>query len=113
MSVFIENTNLLRVTDVMVTAIDGTESLSTLDGEFTIFDSAGVEVTGQTWPTVLTLNTAGDYSGFIEADLDWIAGNTYDIVTTIGTSELDTAVFHHAVIPVERTSSQGSWVPSS
>ena len=110
MATYIDNTNLLRVTDVMVTAVDGTESLSSLAGEFTIYDSSDVEVTGQTWPAALTLNTAGDYSGIIESDVAFVAGASYNVKITIGTTVNDTGEFNHTIQPVERTTSQGSWV---
>ena len=112
MPTYIDNTNLLRVTDVNVTALDGTTSLSSLTGEFTIIDSNDVEVTGQTWPTALTLNTAGDYSGIIESDVAFVAGNFYNVKINIGTTVNDTGEFNHTIQPVERTSSSSTWVSS-
>ena len=110
MPIFIDNTGLVRVTEVEITAVDGTSALSTLAGEFTIYDSNDVEVTGQTWPTALTLNAAGDYGGIIESDLAWVAGSSYNVKITIGTTVSNTGEFNHTVIPTERESSQGSWV---
>ena len=110
MPTYIDNTNLLRVTDVNVTALDGTTSLSSLTGEFTIIDSNDVEVTGQTWPTALTLNTAGDYSGVIESDVAFIEGTTYTAVVTIGTAVTNMAEFNHSITPKDRTSQNSTWV---
>lgn len=113
MPTYIDNTNLLRVTEVNVTALDGTTSLSTLDGTFTIIDSSDVEVTGQTWPTSLTLNTDGDYTGVIESDVAFTEGETYTAVVTIGTAVTNQAEFNHAINPKERTSQNSTWVTST
>ena len=112
MPIFIDNTGLVRVTEVEITAVDGTSALSTLAGEFTIYDSNDVEVTGQTWPTALTLNTAGDYGGIIESDVAFVAGSSYNVKVNIGTTVNDTGEFNHTVIPVERTSVSSTWVSS-
>ncbi len=113
MPTYIDNTNLLRVTEVNVTALDGTTSLSSLTGEFTIIDSNEVEVTGQTWPTSLTLNTPGDYSGVIESDVDFIDGQSYTAVVTIGTVVTNMAEFNHTINPKDRTSQNSTWVAST
>lgn len=110
MPTYIDNTNLLRVTEVNVTALDGTTSLSSLTGEFTVIDSNSVEVTGQTWPTSLTLNTDGDYTGVIESDVDFIEGQTYTAVITIGTDVANMAEFNHFITPRDRTSQNSTWV---
>lgn len=85
MSVFIDNTGILRVTNAKITAVDGTSSALSVSGELTILDSSGAKVSGQTWPTAMTLNSPGSYSAVIESDLALIARRNYTAVLTFGT----------------------------
>ena len=100
--IYIDNTGILRVSDAKVTALDGTTTLLSESGTFTIFDSAGVEVPGQVFPTALTLNEPGDYAGIIESDVEFLANRRYTAVVTIGTEPNARAVFNVDVRPVER-----------
>ena len=102
MSVFIGNTGILRVTDAKLAALDGTTTLLSESGTFTIFDSSGAEVAGQVFPTALTLNEPGDYAGIIESDVEFLANRRYTAVVTIGTEPNARAVFNVDVRPVER-----------
>ena len=102
MSVFIDNTGILRVTDAKLAALDGTSTLLSASGTFTIYDSADAEVVGQVWPTALTLNEPGDYAGIIESDVEFLPGRRYTAVVTIGTEPNSRAVFNVDVRPVER-----------
>ena len=94
MNVFIDNTNLLRVTSAKLTALNGSQSLLTETGTFTIMDSNGAEVAGQVWPTSLTLNSPGSYSGIIEADLALTHNARYTAIVTIGSTPSLTAEFN-------------------
>lgn len=94
MTIYIDNTNVLRVSSVTSTALDGTETLLTADGTFTMYDLEGVEVVGQTWPTALTLNSPGDYAGILESDIVLVARRKYNVVVTIGTAPNELATFN-------------------
>jgi len=100
--IYIDNTGILRVSDAKVTALDGTTTLLSESGTFTIFDSAGVEVPGQVFPTALTLNEPGDYAGIIESDLEFLPGRRYSAVVTIGTEPNSRAVFNVDLRPSRR-----------
>ena len=100
--IYIDNTGILRVSDAKVTALDGTTTLLSESGTFTIFDSAGVEVPGQVFPTALTLNEPGDYAGIIESDLEFLPGRRYSAVVTIGTKPNSRAVFNVDLRPSRR-----------
>ena len=102
MAVYIDNTGILRVSDAKVTALDGTTTLLSESGTFTIFDSAGVEVPGQVFPTDLTLNEPGDYAGIIESDVEFLPGRRYSAVVTIGTEPNSRAVFNVDLRPSRR-----------
>jgi len=102
MAIYIDNTGILRVTDVKLSALDGTTTLFSESGTFTIFDSSGAEVAGQVFPTALTLNEPGDYAGIIESDVEFLPGRRYTAVVTIGTDSNSRAVFNVYVRPVER-----------
>ena len=102
MAVYIDNTGILRVTDAKLAALDGTSTLLSESGTFTIFDSSGAEVAGQVFPTALTLNEPGDYAGIIESDVEFLANRRYTAVVTIGTEPNARAVFNVDVRPVER-----------
>ena len=102
MDVFIDNTGLLRVTNAKITAIDGTKTDLSEAGELTIVDRLGAEVAGQTWPTALTLNSAGDYSAIIESDLELTARRTYTAILTFGTAPNLRGDFNVAFTAVER-----------
>ena len=100
--IYIDNTGILRVSDAKVTALDGTTTLLSESGTFTIFDSAGVEVPGQVFPTALTLNEPGDYAGIIESDVEFLPGRRYSAVVTIGTEPNSRAVFNVELRPSRR-----------
>ena len=100
--IYIDNTGILRVSDAKVTALDGTTTLLSESGTFTIFDSAGVEVPGQVFPTALTLNEPGDYAGIIESDVEFLPGRRYSAVVTIGTEPNSRAVFNVDLRPSRR-----------
>ena len=102
MSVFIDNTGILRVTNAKIAALNGTSTLLSAPGTFTIYDSADSEVAGQVWPTELTLNEPGDYAGIIESDVEFLPNRRYTAVVTIGTEPNARAVFNVDVRPVER-----------
>jgi len=102
MSVFIDNTGILRVTDAKITALDGTVTLLSASGTFTIYDSGDDEVPGQVWPTALTLNEPGDYAGVIESDLEFVPLYRYTAVVTIGTEPSSRAVFNVDFRPTQR-----------
>ena len=102
MAVYIDNTGILRVTDAKLSALDGTTTLLSESGTFTIYDSADAEVVGQVWPTALTLNEPGDYAGIIESDVEFLPNRRYTAVVTIGTEPNSRAVFNVDVRPVER-----------
>jgi hypothetical protein len=102
-NVFIDNTGILRVTGAKITAIDGTQTDLTLAGSLTILDKLDAEVSGQTWPLVLTLNSPGDYSGFIESDLALVALEEYTAVVTFGTVPNSRAEFNVKFTAVDRT----------
>ena len=102
MAVYIDTTGILRVSDAKVTALDGTSTLLSESGTFTIFDSAGVEVPGQVFPTALTLNEPGDYAGIIESDVQFLPGRRYSAVVTIGTEPNSRAVFNVDLRPSRR-----------
>ena len=102
MAIYIDNTGILRVTDVKLSALDGTTTLFSESGTFTIFDSSGAEVAGQVFPAALTLNEPGDYAGIIESDVEFLPGRRYTAVVTIGTEPNSRAVFNVDVRPVER-----------
>ena len=88
--------------DAPTTRVDGTTTLLSESGTFTIFDSAGAEVAGQVFPTALTLNEPGDYAGIIESDVEFLPNRRYTAVVTIGTDSNSRAVFNVYVRPVER-----------
>ena len=100
--IYIDNTGILRVSDAKVTALDGTTTLLSESGTFTIFDSAGAEVPGQVFPTALTLNEPGDYAGIIESDVEFLPGRRYSAVVTIGTEPNSRAVFNVDLRPSRR-----------
>ena len=100
--IYIDNTGILRVSDAKVTALDGTTTLLSESGTFTIFDSAGVEVPGQVFPTALTLNEPGNYAGIIESDVEFLPGRRYSAVVTIGTEPNSRAVFNVDLRPSRR-----------
>ena len=100
--IYIDNTGILRVSDAKVTALDGTTTMLSESGTFTIFDSAGVEVPGQVFPTALTLNEPGDYAGIIESDVEFLPGRRYSAVVTIGTEPNSRAVFNVDLRPSRR-----------
>ena len=100
--IYIDNTGILRVSGAKVTALDGTTTLLSESGTFTIFDSAGVEVPGQVFPTALTLNEPGDYAGIIESDVEFLPGRRYSAVVTIGTEPNSRAVFNVDLRPSRR-----------
>ena len=100
--IYIDNTGILRVSEAKVTALDGTTTLLSESGTFTIFDSAGVEVPGQVFPTALTLNEPGDYAGIIESDVEFLPGRRYSAVVTIGTEPNSRAVFNVDLRPSRR-----------
>ena len=100
--IYIDNTGILRVTDAKLKALDGTTTLLSASGTFTIYDSAGAEVVGQVWPTALTLNEPGDYAGIIESDIEFLAGRRYSAVITIGTEPNSRAVFNVDLRPSRR-----------
>ena len=100
--IYIDNTGILRVTDAKLKALDGTTTLLSESGTFTIFDSAGVEVPGQVFPTALTLNEPGDYAGIIESDVEFLPGRRYSAVVTIGTEPNSRAVFNVDLRPSRR-----------
>ena len=100
--IYIDNTGILRVSDAKVTALDGTTTLLSESGTFTIFDSAGVEVLGQVFPTALTLNEPGNYAGIIESDVEFLPGRRYSAVVTIGTEPNSRAVFNVDLRPSRR-----------
>jgi|TARA_R110000782_G_scaffold218638_1_gene306035 hypothetical protein len=102
-NVFIDNTGLLRVTNAKLTALDGTQAALTLAGSLTIIDKLGAEVSGQTFPTALTLNSPGDYSCFIESDLALVALDEYTAVITFGTVPNSRADFNVKFTAVDRT----------
>jgi hypothetical protein len=102
-NVFIDNTGILRVTGAKITALDGTQTDLTAAGALTILDSDGAEVAGQTWPLVLTLNSAGDYSGIIESDLSLVALQEYSAQITFGTVPNSRAEFNVKFTAVDRT----------
>ena len=102
MAVYIDNTGILRVTDAKLAALDGTSTLLSELGTFTIFDSSGAEVAGQVFPTALTLNEPGDYAGIIDSDVEFLPNRRYTAVVTIGTEPNSRAVFNVDVRPVER-----------
>jgi len=102
MAIYIDNTGILRVTDAKLAALDGTTTLLSESGTFTIFDSSGAEVAGQVFPTTLALNEPGDYAGIIESDVEFLPGRRYTAVVTIGTEPNSRAVFNVDVRPVER-----------
>lgn len=99
MTMYIDNTHVLRVSDVTSTALDGTETLLTADGTFTMYDLNGNEVAGQAWPTVLTLNSPGNYAGVLESDLVLETGRNYSVEVTIGTAPNELATFRY-IVPV-------------
>ena len=102
MAVYIDNTGILRVTDAKLAALDGTTTLLSESGTFTIFDSSGAEVAGQVFPTALILNEPGDYAGIIESDVEFLPGRRYTSVVTIGTEPNARAVFNVDIRPVDR-----------
>ena len=100
--IYIDNTGILRVSDAKVTALDGTTTLLSESGTFTIFDSSGAEVAGQVFPTALTLNEPGNYAGIIESDVEFLPGRRYSAVVTIGTEPNSRAVFNVDLRPSRR-----------
>jgi len=103
MKVFIDNTGILRFKEATITALDGTSSLLSAPGTFTIYDSKGEEVLGQNWPTTLTLNEAGDYAGIIESDVVFLVNKRYTAVASFGSAPNSKAVFNVVLEPVKRT----------
>jgi len=100
--IFIDNTGVLRVKNAKLTAVDGTVTLLTEDGTFTIYDSAGEEVTGQVWPVNLTLNEPGNYAGIIESDVEFLPNRMYTAKVIIGTEPNTRAVFNVSLRPLKR-----------
>ena len=94
--------SILRVTDAKLSALDGTTTLLSESGTFTIFDSSGAEVAGQVFPTALTLNEPGNYAGIIESDVEFLPGRRYSAVVTIGTEPNSRAVFNVDLRPSRR-----------
>ena len=90
MTVYIDNTNTVRVVNAVSTALDGSVVPLSEAGTFTVTDLVGVEVVGQVWPTTLTLNEPGSYAGCLESDLEFEAGKSYTLHVEIGS---DTANF--------------------
>jgi len=78
--VYVDNTNLIEI-DGLQSAADGT-FVNDADVEATVFDSSGVAVAGQTWPTLLTYVPAssGVYQGVLSHLLELIAGAEYTLV---------------------------------
>jgi len=102
MAVYIDNTGILRVTGAKLTALDGTSTLLSASGTFTIYDSADAEVVGQVWPTALTLNEPGDYAGIIESDVEFLPGRRYTAIVTFGAAPDTRAVFNVSLRPARR-----------
>jgi len=102
MSIFIDNTGVLRVTNAKITALDGTSTALASAGAFTILDSAGAEVPGQVFPTSLTLNAPGNYAGIIESDVEFMPGRQYTAIVTFGTAPDTRAVFNVSLRPARR-----------
>lgn len=99
MRIDIDNTNILRVQGVTVTALDGSEAPVSEPGTYTLKDRNGAEVAGQGWPANLVLITAGEYAGYLEADLELSAHEQYTLDVTIGTGETGTAAWSVPISP--------------
>ena len=84
MAIYIDNTNVVRVTNVTTTDLAGVQTPVTGPGEYTLYDGNGDEVVGQTWPAVLTLVNDGNYAGYLQADLALSATGDYKLEIKIG-----------------------------
>jgi len=102
MLLLIDNTNVVRVEGATITALDGTETLVSDPGVYTLRDRDGVEVPGQVWPADLVLINAGDYAGYLEADVDIDPNMQYVLDVAIGTSETGRASWSLPITPVIR-----------
>lgn len=75
--VYVANTNVLELHGLKSAIED--EFVNDADVEFTIVDSEGEEVAGQTWPWPMTYIAAssGDYRAIIKDTAELTAGSSY------------------------------------
>lgn len=104
MTVHIDNTNIVRVTNAVSTALDGTETPLTENGTYTLYDINYNEVVGQDWPSDLTLISDGNYAGYLESDLILDEGKRYIIEINIGSDVNNKANWEISVFPEKRKS---------
>ena len=90
-NIFVDNTNIVRVTNAKLTTIAGGTTLVTEPGTYVLKNAHGVEVAGQSWPAALTLNSPGNYAGFLEANLALVVGDIYTLEVTIGSGPVRSA----------------------
>lgn len=104
MTIYIDNTNVIRITNAVSTALDGTETALTADGVYTLYDSSGAEVAGQVWPASLTLVSPGSYAGYLESDLVLNRNSVYRLSIDIGVDVLSSASWDVDIKPEQRNS---------
>lgn len=77
MVAFVGNTNVLKLRGLK-SALDD-EYINDATVSVTVKTVAGVNVTGQTWPTTMgyVANSDGDYRALLESDLAVVAGVKY------------------------------------
>ena len=100
--IFVDNTSIVRLSDARITTITGASSLATEPGTYTVRDVNGVAVPGQTWPAALTMNSPGEYAGFIDADVQFVIGNTYTIEVVLGSGDRRTGKWTATLTPAKR-----------
>ena len=73
--IYIDNNNLLTLTALTNCATDAVDTGATVT--VTVKDSAGTNVTGQTWPATMAHVSAGTYRATLDADLILLDGRAY------------------------------------
>lgn len=102
-TVYVDNTNVLQL-DGLQDAIDSSY-INDADVTFSLVDKDAAELDGQTWPAdmdyVATSN--GNYRGFIENDVELVAGQTYRAIIEVDAGTNRIGHYEFPFVPKIRT----------
>ncbi len=99
--IYIGNTTIIEMQALTNAVTDATVMDATV--EVTLTDSAGVELTGQSWPLTLDHVTAGNYRATIEDDIGLLANRTYTATIDATVSGVGAGHWVIQVLPQYRT----------
>ena len=103
MNLYLDNSNVIELRSLTNSVTGAVDTGATVN--VTIVDSAGTEVTGQSWPVAMGHASAGTYRATLDAAIKLIAGRKYTAIVNATGTGAEVGEWNCSVIAMDRACS--------